>query len=107
MAYGNMTILGAGAMHHTASAVYTGTAGKLTEIGMIWLHNGNTTNLSASMYWPNSSSIDKRFNELLASGETYEVSPKLPIIINGAGSLVLMAQQSASINYYLVGRVEA
>lgn len=107
MAYGNIKTLARGQAHATSSAVYTGpTQGKSTEVAMIWLHNTNVAAMQVRLYHQENVTSSLFFNESLASNETFEVSPKLPIVINGTGSLFIVAASSASVNYIITGREE-
>jgi hypothetical protein len=45
-------------------------------------------------------------NESLASNETFEISPKIPFVISGTGSLFAVAANSGSVNAIVVGREE-
>lgn len=104
MAYGNFKTLARGLIHATQSIVYTGTDGKSTEVCSIRLHNTSNTNYSASVWFQENN--QRHLNEYFSGSMTFEDAPKVPIVIQGTGSIYLQAQQSASISYIITGREE-
>ena len=105
MAFGNFKLLAKGQAHLTASIVYTGTNAQTTEVGMIWLHNcGNSAQATRIYIGTTSGSENLMFNESIVMNATYEVSPKMPFVLQGTSSVWLQAANSASVNYSVFGR---
>jgi hypothetical protein len=105
MAFSNFRTLARGQLHATQSILYTGpSASKSTEVSTIWLHNGSGTPYSASL-WLQESNL-RHCHEVFSASVSFEISPKVPFIIQGTGSIYMVAQQSASINYIITGREE-
>jgi hypothetical protein len=95
-------------LHATASAVYTGpTAGKSTEVKMVWLHNTAGSTLQVRLYLQENTTSSLFYNESIASNESREVSPSIPFIISGTGSLFAVAANSGSVNAFVEGREES
>lgn len=108
MAYNTAKTLAQGQAHLTASAVYTGTDTKKTEVALIWLHNSSAILQAAKIYvGTTSASANLMFNESLSASTTYEISPKFPFVLQGTSSIWLQSTNSSSLNYMVVGREEA
>lgn len=106
MAYGNLKILKQGQAPAVQAAIYTGNAGKNTEVCMFWLHNCGSGIQQAKVGFQEPVSASVIFNELININSTYEVSPKVPFVLSGTGSIYMTATNTGSLNYTIVGREE-
>lgn len=104
MAYSPIKTLAKGTAHATQSIVYTSTVGKSTEVCSIWFHNSSNVTLSSSFWLEDNT--QRHFCENIAASVSYEISPKVPFVLSGTGSIYLASQQSSSINYIITGREE-
>ena len=90
-----------------AAAVYTAPAGKRAQLGTIVLHNTNTTAETVVIYDNGAADANKLLNISLATNESYEFSPKVPIVLEGAETLQAITTTAAKVNIKIYGREEA
>ena len=108
MAYGDIKRLTAqGAqLAATVGTVYTAPAAKRAQIGTIILHNTSSSTKTIKIYSNGSSASARFINVALDANETYEFSPKVPLILEGAETLQGEAPAATEINILAYGRVE-
>ena len=90
-----------------AAAIYTAPAGKRAQIGSIILHNTNVTPEIVSIYDNGTSSANRLVYIVLSSGETYELAPKVPIVLDGSETLQASTTTASKVNIKIYGREEA
>jgi hypothetical protein len=113
MAYGNIKKLAYQMLHATESIIYSAPESKSVEIGTIWLHNTSTAAKSVTIWFPvtgssGSSSLLERFQEAFPAYISYEISPKVPFVLDGnlSEKITMKAEQSGSVNVIIFGREE-
>ena len=108
MAYGDIKRLtAAGAqVAATTAAVYTAPAGTRAELGTILLHNSSSSSEDVEIYLYGSATASRLLNITLAANETYEFSPKFPIVLSGADTIQAKASNASEINVRVFGREE-
>lgn len=108
MAYGDIKRLTAqGAqLASTTTTVYTSPAGTKAEIATILLHNTTNAAKDVELYVYGTTAASRILNITLAANETYEFSPKLPLVLNGGDTVAAKANAASEINVRLLGREE-
>ena len=108
MAYGDIKRLTAqGAqLAATVTTVYTAPTGKRAQIGTIILHNTTSAAKDVEIFANGSTASAKILNITLAANETYEFSPKVPLVLEGAETLRGDATAATEINIIVLGREE-
>ena len=108
MAYGDIKRLTAqGAqLAATAGVLYTAPGTKRAQIGTILLHNTAAAAKDIKIYSNGSTTAARLLFITLAANETYEFSPKVPLILEGAQTLQGEAQAATEINIFAYGREE-
>lgn len=108
MAYGDIKRLTAqGAqLGATVGTVYTAPSGKAAQIGTILLHNTGDSTIDVQIF-SNGDTAAARFLYIsLSASETYELSPKVPIVLQGSETLRGLASTAAKVNILAYGREE-
>lgn len=108
MAYGDIKRLTAqGAqIAATVGTVYTAPAAKRAQIGTIILHNSGAAANDVIIYSNGNTAAAKLLNITLDSNETYEFSPKVPLVLEGAETLRGEATNATEVNILAFGREE-
>lgn len=118
--YGPIKQLASYTLHATESIVYTAPVSKSVEVSSFWFHNYVASTITVSSWWPfTAASVSatptnslERLSEGLASAATFEISPKVPFILNSSGSgayndkITMKGSQSSSVNVVIYGREE-
>ena len=106
MEYGDLKVLASGTAP-TGSIVYTAPADKTAQVSMIWIHNiigENDKNIKMSF---DLSTEVVFFNESLDENESYEISPKVPFILEDGETLIIEADGEDEFDYLVIGRESA
>ena len=103
MEYGDLKVLASGTAP-TGSVVYTAPAGETAQVSMIWLNNiaedgEKTIKLSFDL-----ATEVVFFNEALLENESYEISPKVPFILEDGETLIMEADDEDEFDYLVIGR---
>jgi len=105
MEYGDLKVLASGKLTTTSSSdEYTAPSDTTTQISMIWIHNAalsgsvnikTTFGLSSSVVF---------FHELIGQNVSYEISPKVPFILEDGETLSFEAQSANIFDFIVIGR---
>lgn len=108
MAYGDIKRLSTQGQQlaATAGVVYTAPTAKRAQIGTIILHNTTSANKDIKIYSNGSTAAARLLFITLEGNETYEFSPKVPLVLEGAETLQAEATAATEINILLYGREE-
>lgn len=107
MAYTNIKSLtadGATLAPTTPTAIYTVPASTTAEIGTIILHNTNFSTESVFIFAGGTTDAHRVLFVALEAFETYEFSPKLPIVLTAGTSLLGLTTTASKVNVRLTGR---
>jgi hypothetical protein len=108
MAYGDIKRLTTQGLQldDTAAAVYTAPAATRVQIGTIILHNSGAAANDVIIYSGGDTAADILLNITLDPNETYEFSPKVPVVLEGAEALEGEATNDDEVNIFAYGREE-
>ena len=108
MAYGDIKRLTAQGtqLAATVGVVYTAPTAKRAQIGTILLHNTTSAAKDIKLYSNGSGASARILFISLAANETYEFSPKVPLVLEGAETLQAEATAATQINLIVYGREE-
>ena len=108
MAYGDIKRLSTQGQQlaATAGVVYTAPTSKRSQIGTIILHNTTSASKDVKLYSGGSTASARDLYISLDGNETYEFSPKVPIVLDGGQTLQGEATAASEINIIVYGRVE-
>jgi hypothetical protein len=90
-----------------AGVLYTAPVGKRAQIGTILLHNANTSTENVRLLDNGSAESNRFLNISLVANETYEFSPKVPIVLEGAETLQGLTTTASKVNIKIYGREES
>lgn len=109
MAYGDIKRLNSNTaqLAATVGTLYTAPSGKRVQIGTILLHNTSSSSTRTAELFDNASSTASRIlNITLGANETFEFSPKVPIVLEGSETLQGDSDVASQVNVKIYGRVE-
>lgn len=90
----------------TAGVIYTAPAGKRAQLGSIIFHNTNTVTENIILLDNGTAASNRILNINLAANETYEFSPKVPVVLEGAETLQGLTTTASKVNCKVYGREE-
>ena len=88
------------------AAIYTAPVGKRSQIGTIILHNTTATAKTVAVNDNGITLAHEIFSISLSPFETYEFSPKVPLVLEGGEALFAIASVVATVNIKIYGREE-
>ena len=108
MAYGDIKRLSTQGQQiaSTVGTLYTAPTGKRSQIGTILLHNIDTSSVDIEIFINGTADADRVLYITLDSSETYEFSPKVPLVLEGAQTLQGEASVADKANIVIFGREE-
>jgi hypothetical protein len=108
MAYGDIKRLNSQSQQlaATVGVIYTAPSGKRAQIATIILHNTTSAAKTVKLYSGGSTAAARDLSISLDGSETYEFSPKVPIVLDGGQALQGEATAASEINIIVYGRVE-
>lgn len=108
MAYGDIKRLTTRGLQldDTAAAVYTAPEDTRVQIGTIILHNTGAAANDVIIYSNGDTAADILLYITLEPNETYEFSPKVPIVLEGEETLEGEAENDDEVNIFVYGREE-
>jgi hypothetical protein len=109
MAYGDIKRLNSNTaqLAATVGTLYTAPTGKRVQIGTIILHNTSPSNNRTAELFDNATSASAKFlNITLGANETFEFSPKVPLVLEGSETLQGDSDVASEVNVKIYGRIE-
>ena len=109
MAYGDIKRLNSATaqLAATVGTLYTAPSGKRAQIGSIIFHNTSSTNTRTAEIFDNGSAAsNKLLSVVLSANETFEFSPKVPIVLEGGQTLQGDSDAATTVNVRIYGREE-
>ncbi len=109
MAYGDIKRLttSTSQLPATVGTLYTAPTAKKAQIGSIILHNSNSTFARTAEIFDNGSTASTRLLFLtLGPNETFEFSPKVPLVLDGGETLRGDSNVASEVNVRIYGREE-
>lgn len=108
MAYGDIKRLTTQGQQLTTdvSTIYTAPTGKLSQIGTILIHNSDTSSKDVRVFSNTNANSGRILFVTLDASETYEFSPKVPLVLYGDDTLQANATANSVINTIVFGREE-
>lgn len=109
MAYGDIKRLNSATaqLAATTGVLYTAPAAKKAQIGTIILHNTSILSARNVELFDNATSTNSRLLHVtLGPLETFEFSPKVPVVLNGAETLQGRSSVASEVNIKIYGREE-
>lgn len=108
MAFGDLKRLTAQGQQLTTdtTTIYTAPATKLTQIGTIILHNSDSVARDVRVFSNTNAANGRILFVALPASETYEFSPKIPIVLYGSDTLQANASANSAVNFIAYGREE-
>ena len=108
MAYGDIKRLTPAntQLDDTSAAIYTAPSATRVQIGTIILHNTGAAANDVILYSGGDTAADILLNITLDANETYELSPKVPLVLEGAETLRGEATNATEVNILAFGREE-
>lgn len=108
MAYGDIKRLSTQNQQLTTdnTTIYTAPSGKLSQIGTIIFHNVDSVARDVRVFSNSNASNGRVLNITLPANETYEFSPKIPLVLYGNDTFSANASANTAINILLFGREE-
>lgn len=95
---------------HGSSAIYTSPANKAVELGSVILHNTQSTAVTVQVFVGGNSVLGNRvLSVTLAASETFEFTPKIPMVLPAASTgqgVWAIASVGNSVSMWLTGREE-
>lgn len=102
--YEDLKVLASGsAPSGSAQAVYTAPSATTAQVSMIWLNN-KTGALRDIIMSYSGSSRQRIFSDSMVANKTFEISPKVPFVLQDGQKIELNASQTGSIDYVIIGR---
>ena len=109
MAYGDIKRLNAATsqLAATTGVLYTAPSTKTAQIGTIIFHNTSAFSSRTAEIFDNGSTLSTRLLFItLAPNETYEFSPKVPLVLAGLETLQGNSSVASEVNIKIFGREE-
>jgi hypothetical protein len=109
MAYGDIKRLNTATsqLAATVGTLYTAPSAKRTQIGSIILHNtSSTNNRTAEVFDNGTAASNKLLSIVLSANQTYEFSPKVPLVLSGGETLQGNSDAATTVNVRIYGREE-
>jgi hypothetical protein len=108
MTYGDIKRLSTEGQQLTTDTtpIYTAPSGKLAQIGSIIFHNSDTVAREVNVFSNTNANSGRILSIALPASETYEFSPKIPIVLNGDETLQANSSFNTVVNTFLYGREE-
>jgi hypothetical protein len=108
MAYGDIKRLTTQGQQLTTdvSTIYTAPATKRTQIGTILIHNTDTSAKDVRVFSNTNANSGRILYVTLDASETYEFSPKVPLVLEGSDTLQANASANSVVNTIVFGREE-
>jgi len=108
MAYGDIKRLSTQGQQlaATVGTLYTAPTAKRAQIGTIILHNTTSATKDVKIYSNGSTDAARLLYITLDSSETYEFSPKVPLVLEGGQTLQGETEAASEINILIYGREE-
>lgn len=110
MAYGDIKRLNSATaqLAATTGVLYTAPSTKAAQIGTIILHNTSASSSRTAEIFDNGSTSSTRLLFItLAPNETYEFSPKVPLVLQATETVQGRASVASEVNIKIFGREDA
>jgi hypothetical protein len=106
MAYGDIKRLNSATaqLAATTGVLYTAPTAKAAQIGQVILHNVGTSTRVAELFDNGTGASNKILYVSLGPNETFEFSPKVPIVLAGSETLQGKASVASEVNIRIYGR---
>jgi hypothetical protein len=90
----------------TTGVLYTAPASKKAQIGTILAQNTGTTPRVIELFDSGTGNANRLIYAILPGNDTYEFSPKVPLVLEGGETLQGKASAASEVNIKLFGREE-
>jgi len=108
MAYGDIKRLSTQGQQLAASAgvIYTAPSAKRSQLGSVILHNTSASSRDIRLYINGTTSTARILFVTLSANETFELSPKVPLVLEGSQTFQGEASVASEVNIFVFGREE-